>query len=169
MEIIGYKAFKKGLVNKYGAPFELDTVYQKSSDTLKFGENGHGYHMTSKLADTFRFFNPTLDNVYCQVMGFGKVVKADDYLYDSDDMYVVEKFKILKVLSRDDIFEYILNADVNEFRRILELYPLTKNELKVLRELVITKDDDFVETFSGALERQQGDISSFKRNPKYLR
>ena len=92
MEVIGYKAFKSGLKNKYDVLFELGKVYSKNSDTLKFGEMGHGYHMTAKLADTFRFFNTMLDNVYCEVLEFGKVIQQDNHLYNCDSMYVVENF-----------------------------------------------------------------------------
>lgn len=99
--VIGFKAFKCDLKNKYGTQFKVGEVYSKNADTLKFGEKGHGYHMSAKLADTFRFFNPVLDNVYCEVVGFGKIVQEDDYLYDSAPMYVVEK--IIKILSREDI------------------------------------------------------------------
>lgn len=134
---------------------------------MKFGEKGHGYHMSAKLADTFRFFNPVLDNVYCEVVGFGKIVQEDDYLYDSAPMYVVEK--IIKILSREDILQYILEADVNEFRRFLALYPFTKEELEILRNKVVCKDISYKKLFDDAMVYQCGDISTFKRNKKYLR
>lgn len=167
--IIGFKAFKSDLKNKYGVKFELGKIYSKNPDTLRFGENGHGYHMTSKLADTFRFFNPTLDNVYCEVVGFGKIVEQDNYLYDSAPMYVVEKFKVIRVLSREDIFNYIYQSDIDEFRRCLALYPLTKEELKILREKVISRDNTYKEILMSAMKSQRGDIDTFKRNKKYLR
>ena len=169
MEVVGYKAFKGDFSNKYGAHFEIDGVYAKDPNTLKFGENGHGYHMALKLADTFRFFNPTADNVYCQVLGFGEVVQQDDYLYDSDSMYVVEKIKILKVMSREDIFTYACQADVKELRRFLALFPFTKEELEILRDIVTRKEKVYQQVFSDSLGCQTGDIAFFKRNRKYLR
>lgn len=167
MEIKGYKAFKKGLLNKYGRPFIVGEVYSKNPDNLVFGENGHGYHMCSKLADTFRFFNPVFDNDYCEVVGFGNNVKQDDFVYDSDSMYVVEKFKIVRVLSREDIFKYVLDSDIDEFRRFLELYPFSVEELNILRNILINRESSYLELFNNT--NQNGDILSFKRNPKYLR
>ena len=169
MEVKGYKAFKGDLKNKYGEPFEMNVVYSKDPDKLKFGENGHGFHMTAKLADTFRFFNPCLDNVYCEVIGFGKIVQQDDHLYDSDSMYAVEKIKIVKVLSREDIFQYVCQADEAEFRRCLALFPFTKDELEQLRLVVIQKGTVYEELFQDAKKYQTGDASSFKRNSEYLR
>lgn len=169
MEVKGYKAFKKGLKNKYGVPFEINVIYSKDPDKLKFGEGGSGFHMALKLADTFRFFNPCLDNVFCEVVGMGKIIKQDDHLYDSDSMYVVEKIKIVKVLSREDIFQYVTQADEAEFRRCLALFPFTKDELEYLRNLVIKKGIIYEELFQNGLKYQTGDISSFKRNSEYLR
>lgn len=74
------------------------------------------------MADTFRFFNPRSDNIYCEVLGIGRVLKQDDYLYHSDSMYVVEKLEIKKILSREDILQYVYQADVDEFRRYLALF-----------------------------------------------
>lgn len=170
MEVKGYKAFSCGLKNKYGASFEEGVIYSKNPDTLRFGEGGHGYHMTEKLADTFRFFNPCRDNVYCEVLGFGKIIKEDNHLYNSDSMYAVEKFKILKILSREDIIDYVCNADFDEFSRFLELYPFTKEELQVLRDIVIDKGICYQEVLKSAVMNQQtGDIEHFRRNRRYLR
>ena len=169
MEVRGYKAFKSNLKNKYDKDFEVGVVYSKDPDTLKYGENGHGYHMAAKLADTFRFFNPCRDNVYCEVLGFGNVIKSDEYLYDSDSMYVVEKFKIIKILTREDIFKYVCDADIDEFRRCLALFPFTSEELKILRDIVIVKGKKFQKLFEDSMGIQTGNIVSFKRNSNYLR
>lgn len=168
MEISAFKAFKGDFSNKYGEKFELGVVYSKNPATLKFGKFGHGYHVTAKLEDTFRFFNPCLDNVYCEVLGSGKVIKYDDYLYHSDSMYVVEKLEIIKILSREDILQFVYQADLNEFRRYLALFPFTKEELENLRSMVIEKGFEYQQLFHYAMEYQKGDIASFKRNPKYL-
>ena len=57
--MIGYKAFKKDLVNKYGRKFELNKEYSYDSK-LVYGENGHGFHFAECLEDTLRFFNPQM-------------------------------------------------------------------------------------------------------------
>lgn len=168
MEVIGYKAFKAGLTNKYGAKFDVGAVYFKDPTTLKFGEGGHGYHLSSKLADTFRFFDPTQDNVYCEVVGFGKVVQQNNYLYDAAPMYVAEKLKITQILTREDIFQYVCQADVDEFRRMLMLYPFTKEELQLLRKLIIDRGKEYQQLFTEA-KWQLGNIKTFKRSRKYLR
>ena len=100
MEFKAFKAFKENLENKYGEKFEIGVVYSKNSDNLKFGEFVHGYHVATSLVDTFRFFNPCFDNIYCEVLCFGETLRQENYLYQSDDMYVVEKFQITKILSR---------------------------------------------------------------------
>lgn len=167
--IYGYKAFKKGLINKYGVEFQLDTIYSKNKD-LKFGEYGHGYHIASSLADTFRFFNPVNeDNVYCEVVAFGNIVYSNSESYnDANKMFVAENMIIKKILTREDIFSYLLKSDIDEFRRFLNLYPFTKEELNYLRNFVIDKNNDYKTLLNNA-NNQNGDIINFKRNRKYLR
>lgn len=169
VEINVFKAFKEDLTNKYGQSFEVGVVYSKSNRVLKFGKNGSGYHVSVQLADTFRFFNPCRDNVYCEVVGFGNMVQQDNYLYRSDTMYVVEKMKIIKIMTREDIFRYVLHSSIDEFRRFLALYPFNKEELELLKLWVLEKNEEYKKLFYEASLYQTGDSSSFKRNPKYLR
>ncbi len=168
-EVIGFKAFKTGLINKYGSSFEKGVLYSKDAEQLKFGEHGHGYHIATNLADTFRFFNPQKENVYCEVSVYGKMLQASDYLYNCGSMYVVEKFEITKILSRQDILEYVFQSDFNELKRYFALYPFTKDELKELRQIIISKGKEYEELYQRALVYQQGDIKKFQRNIKYLR
>ena len=103
MEFKTFKAFKGNLENKYDEKFEMGVVYSNNSGNLKFGEFSgidNGYHVAINLVDTFRFFNPCFDNIYCEVLCFGETLRQENYLYQSDDMYVVEKFQITKILSR---------------------------------------------------------------------
>ena len=169
MDFKAFKAFKGDLQNQSGPPFAAGVVYSKSFDTLKFGEFGHGYHVAKNLVDTFRFFNPCLDNIYCEVLCSGKFLLQKDYLYQSDDMYVVEKFEIIKILSREDILNYVYQSSVEEFERYLFLFPFTKNELMELRQWVLNLGGDYLKVFQDANTYQTGDVSTFKRNRKYLR
>lgn len=169
MEIRGFKGFKDDFRNKYGKPFETGVVYSRESTVLKFGENGKGYHFAVSLADTFRFFNPCLDNMYCEVLGTGNFLRQDPYLYNSDVMYVVEKLEIIRVLSREDILQYVCQADMDELRRFFALFPFTKAELEALRKYFIEKGYEYEQFISRAMEYQTGDRETFKRNPKYLR
>ena len=74
-----------------------------------------------------------------------------------------------KILSREDILQYTYQADIDELRRCLALFPYTKQELEILRQVVIEKGIMYEQLFESAMEYQQGDIVSFKRNPNYLR
>ena len=169
MEFKAFKAFKGNLENKYGEKFETGVVFSKNSDNLKFGEFGHGYHVAINLVDTFRFFNPCFDNTYCEVLCSGNVLLQKDYLYQSDDMYVVEKFQITKILSREDILSYVYQASPKDFESYLYLFPFTKDELVSLREWVLSLGGDYLRVFQVANAYQTGEISTFKRNRKYLR
>lgn len=168
MEIKAFKAFKSDLTNKYGQKFELAKKYMNPNQNLKFGSYGtkdNGFHMASSLPDTFRFFNPTLDNIYCEVEGSGKIITVDNYYYDSAPMYVAETMEIKKILTRDDIIEMAYNASTEELSRYIALFPFTQDELITLRKILLEKDKNL---WNRAKRIQTGDITTFKRNKKYL-
>ena len=47
MGIIGYKAFDKGLINRYGTKFEVGKIYI-AEGAIKFGNQGNGFHLCKK-------------------------------------------------------------------------------------------------------------------------
>ena len=100
-EIIGYKAFKSNLCNKYGFQFEMNTVYQKN-----------------------------------------------------------------KKLSHEDIFQYATICTDYSLESILALYPFTKEELQVLKEVCIKRNHK--EALQNLNLCQTGDAKTFKRSHEYL-
>lgn len=171
MKIIAYKAFSENLTNKYGVKFKKGETYQKDKNTLQFGENGHGFHMSSSLADTFRYFNPLKNNNYCEVEGSGRILTVENSNYNAAPMYATEKMKIKRILTREEIIEKVLKSDIDELKRYINLFPFRKDELILLREYIL-KNFSKEESKNLRMEcesRQNGNISDFKRNPLYLR
>ena len=104
--IEGYKCFDKGLINRYGVTFELGKIYHANGD-IKFQKNG--FHMCANLEDTLRYYDGFSNIKIAEVIGIGKIDRYEDNYYGYYDMYSAERLYILKFLSREEIYQYILN------------------------------------------------------------
>lgn len=169
MSVTAYKGFKENLTNKYGTQFEVGKLYQKDKESLNFGENnGHGFHMATSLADTFRYFNPSLNNIYCEVEGSRRIVMVEDANYQASPMLVSEEMVIKKVLTRKDILEKVLSSNESELIKYINLYPFNKEKLVILKHHLITfsNDDKLLDMVS---VWQTGNRNNFRRNKLYLR
>ena len=132
--IFGYKCFDKGLINRYGFKYEVGKSYH-NNNTLKFGNNGNGFHMCLNLEDTLRYFDAWNKDVdICYVLGYGDYIKYDDEYYGYYDMFVFENIKILKLLSREDIINYALRLNEIRVQRFLSSIKLSENENKLFLE-----------------------------------
>ncbi len=79
---IGYKCFNKGLINRYGTKFCIEKTYHCDKQ-IKFGNNGHGFHVCKRLEDTLRYFDAMNKEVdICIVECYGKYDKQEDDYYD---------------------------------------------------------------------------------------
>lgn len=131
--ISGYKCFNKGLTNRYGKAFELGVVYS-CSEKLKFGNDGHGFHMCRNLEDTLRYFDTFNNEVdICQVKCFGNLASCDDDYNEFYNMYATEHIIIEKILSREEIIAYALKLKEYRLKRFISLYKLTKTEQELLK------------------------------------
>ena len=134
MEKLGYKCFNKDLTNRYGFSFSVGGVYSNNKET-KFGIEGHGFHFCKNLEDTFRFFPAMEEEVcVCIVRGFGDIVSYDDEYYGYYDMYSSSNIEIIKKLSREEIFEYMLKSSKEQLIRFIKNYKLNDYELEVLNK-----------------------------------
>ncbi len=124
----GYKSFNKGLTNRYGMHFEVGKTYH-IDNTIKFGNNGNGFHFCTNLEDTLRYYDAMNNNIdICLVNGYGRLVKIDDEYNGYYDMYASEYISILKVLSRQEIISYMLNSNEIRAKRFISLFHLTQEE-----------------------------------------
>ena len=68
------------------------------------------------------------------VRGFGNIVCHDDDDYGYYDMYSASNIEILKKLSREEIFEYILKSSKEQVIRFVKTYKLNDYEIEILRK-----------------------------------
>ena len=130
--MFGYKSFNADMTNRYGKKFEVGKIYTVTG-TIKFGNNGNGFHMCKNMEDTFRYFDST-NIAVCEVNGFGKKVLYEDDYYGFYNMYAVEKIEILKLLKRKEILEYMLNNYPSNVIRFIQLFKLYDDELKLFED-----------------------------------
>lgn len=127
-EVKGYKAFNKDSTNRYGKPFTEGETYRIVGE-VKFGNDGNGFHMCKSLCDVFRYVNATEDDVLvAEVTGSGMYVKRDDEFYGYYDMYSVERIRIDRFLSREEIIELMLNSSSIDVRKFLMTCRLSEEE-----------------------------------------
>lgn len=140
MEIIGYKCFNKGLINRYGKQFSLGKIYIREG-LIKFRNNGNGFHLCKNLEDTLRYFDAINDEVdICKVKGSGTIAEYSDEYNGYYDMYAVEKLELLKLLTREEIIMYALNLDSERLKRFLSSIKLTDEEIERVLNVIPTEE-----------------------------
>ena len=120
------------MTNRYGMKFEVGKIY-KVDGSIKFGNNGNGFHMCKNMEDTFRYFDST-NIAVCEVNGFGKKKLYEDAYYGFYDMYAVEKIEILKLLRRKEILEYMLELYPERVMRFIQLFKLYDDEIELFED-----------------------------------
>ena len=138
MIIKGYKAFNNDKTNRYGKKFIEGQVYHNYHD-LKFGNNGHGFHMCTSLCDVFRYFGS--DASVAKVIGFGNCICYDDKYYGYYDMYVTANLYIEKFLSREEIIKEMLNKSSFEIKKFLSTFTLNAIEKNLFLEKFKTDEE----------------------------
>lgn len=126
-EIYGFKAFDKGLINRYGQKFMVGKTYSVSK-LIKWGNKGHGFHFCTHLEDCLRYVNAKEEIDIAYIRGFGHIEKHDDDYYGYYDMYVAEKMEILGVLSRNEILDIMLSRPKQAQIRFMRDFKLTEEE-----------------------------------------
>ncbi len=133
MYIIGYKCFNENLTNKYGFKFEIGKLYT-AHGTIKFGNNGNGFHLCKNMEDTLRYFDAFKNSVtIAEVLGSGKIVESFDDYYEYYNMYVTEKLRILKILTREEIINIELELNLDRVERFLSGFKLSKEEIELFK------------------------------------
>lgn len=140
--MIGYKAFDYDLVNRYGMKFELNVEYSLSGE-LKFGNSGNGFHFCTNLEDTLRYVDGA-NAVITIVEALGDLQKYDDEYNGYYDMFVTNKIKIIKVLTKEDIFNYMLKLPEFRIIRLISLYFQFSEEYLQMLEMLYQNNDGII-------------------------
>ena len=129
-DIPGYKAFNKGLINRYGKVFEEGKIYRINND-IKWGNDGNGFHFCTYLEDTLRYFDGLNEEIdICKVMGSGNYVVYDDDYYGYYNMYATEYLKIIKNLTREEIIKETEKMWFERLNRFISGFKLTQEEFE---------------------------------------
>lgn len=134
---LGYKALNSDLTNRYNKKYELFKTYH-ADGTIKFGNNGNGFHMCTNVEDTLRYVNTFSEDIsICMIAGWGKYSEYNDDYYGYYDMYAYEYMQIIKILSKEDVLELATNMPFYRLLRFLRDYKLEPSELEYLKKLYI--------------------------------
>lgn len=128
MEQYGFKVFLKGLKNRYGYTFEVGRLYLVNGP-ISWGNRGNGFHFCKNLEDCLRYFDSQTEEIEVAVVrGFGQIKKQDDEYFGYYDMFVSEGIDIIRVLTREEIIEYMLATTEDRQLRFIEHFNLTDEE-----------------------------------------
>jgi len=133
-EVIGYKIFYNGLINRYGSNFEVGKEYRVEGK-IQWGNDGNGFHMCSYPEDCFRYFEKDADLVLTKVRGFGHLYSVDDDYFGYFDMFVCEGMEILKVYSRSEVIDMMMELHLERLERFLITNQLSLSELELFKEI----------------------------------
>lgn len=139
MEKLGYKVFNKGLINLFGSKVELNHKYSVEGP-LKWGgscNDGNGFHFCTYLEDCLRFVSDSLDKEIdvALVKGSGDMIEYWDDYYGNYEMFVARNMEVIKVLSREEIINYIFTHNyINTLEKFISGYRLTEDEIKLFKE-----------------------------------
>lgn len=145
-EVIAYKVFYNGLINRYGKKFETLKIYSVQGK-IQWGNNGKGFHMCSYPEDCFRYFESDADLVLAKVRGFGHLYSVDDNYNGYYDMYVCESMEILEVYNREEIINIMLGLDYDRVRKFLITNDLSPMEIELFKD-AYKNDNDVLDVIS---------------------
>ena len=162
LEVFGYKAFNKGLIDMYGNKMELNRKYSVEGPILwNSSKGGNGYHFCTYMEDCFSYFNGFEGDIdITEVKGSGRMTSYDDDYRGNYDMYVSESIEIIRILPREEIINYFLNKSYittgrfaySSLEKFITGYPLTDEERQ--RFLDRELDIEFINNFYSSEEKR---------------
>lgn len=158
----GYKCFNSDLTNRYGEKFEVGKVYSKEG-TIKFGNDGNGFHICANLEDTLRYFDGFNEIKIAKVILTGTIVCHEDEYNGYYDMYAGEYLYIEKVLTRQEIIDYALSLSNYRINRFISLFRLNEEEIKLFKEK-FKNDQSILDTIA---YYQENDHNVYKKKKSF--
>ena len=138
--MLGFKAFDDDLINRYGQKFELEKEYIMDGE-IKFGSRG--FHFCTNLEDTLRYVDGT-SAIITIVESLGNLQKYDDEYNGYYDMFVTNKIKIIKVLTKDDILKYMFKLPEFRIIRLISSYFQFNEEDLQMLEMLYQNNDSII-------------------------
>ncbi len=130
--IRGYKIFignKNCFVNNYNQTFKIGEIYEVR---VQIKPKGLGYHFALRLEDTLRYGNAKEEEfILCEVTALGNIVEYEDEYYGYYDLYVTDKIRIDKILTRNEIIDYALKLPDYRLVRFIATMKSDNEEIKL--------------------------------------
>ena len=149
MELNGYKAFHKGLTNRYGKQFEEGQTYENSESPV-FGNHGRGYHFCERLEDTLRYFPNSEEEIdIAEVTALGDLADGEDEYDGYYDMYSTNKIRIDKVLTREEIIEMFLKMEpCSRVFRFINCFELDEAEIDSFYKVMVEDQPKTIKVYT---------------------
>ena len=133
----GYKLLDVGLINEYGFKYEMNKVYTLNGE-LRWNYNG--FHFCTNIEDTLRYRDKekgTFEIVEIESLGNhvdGSTLENDYYGYETG--YATDKFKINRIISREELITTVLHSkNIDRIRRLISSIPLFEEEINLINQM----------------------------------
>ena len=129
--IVGYKAFYKGLFNRFEEKFEIGKRY-----VIDYKYRNYGYHFCKNMEDVLVYYRGE-DIEICEVIGSGDIINYHNDYYGVYDVYASSEIEIVRKIDREEIINMVLNMNpfsVDRVVRFVSLYVLTYDEIKLFED-----------------------------------
>ena len=131
MAISGYKVFHGDMTNRYGLKFEEGQTYEVNlEENKKKGIRGYGYYYCTRLEECIIFYLDE-DKKVAKVTGFENF-RGDEENYEG--ICVARKIRIDKIMSREEIMDYIIGLEESRVVLFITHYKLTREEKNRISE-----------------------------------
>lgn len=162
--MFGYKAFKKGLLNRYNEKFNIGEEKSILGE-IRWGTTGNGYHFCEEIEDCFRYvdaFNEEID--LALVEASGSIINYDDEYYGYYKMHAASNIKVIRVLEREEIINSVLEKNnFFSYQKFLSTYPVTKSELKLFLDKCDSSREKHILTCYYEIGKDEGEDFSRSR------
>lgn len=150
--IDGYKCFNKDLTSNIdGFSFKPNRIYTMNKD-IKYHKRG--FHFALRLEDTLRFFDE--EKEICRIKALGDIDWSNDDYYEYYDLGCTNIIYIGKIMTKEEIINYIDKVSDNRFIRFIQGYKLTNEELNYFKEKY--KNNNYVLEYLKYYQEKEEDI-----------
>ena len=167
-QVKGFKVFDKTFKARNGCFFEEGKIYKYDGGIIP---QKKGFHFAKRLEDTLRYSNSDIEDVIIsEVTGIGNVIEFSDEYFGYYDLYVTDKISIDRVLSREEIIDYICALeDDDRICRFIACMKLNPKEIRLFldRSIKVLKTIEYYQFGNKKAFRENSFLPEWKEVKRY--
>ncbi len=123
---IKYKAFNLDLTNRYDNTYKLNKWYSNDEPAFFFATN---------FEDCFRYYDSN-NSLLCEIEIDGDTEYINDEYYGMYDIGKTSAFKIVKILSREEIINMATSLSIHRKKNFIKCFELIDDEIEYFKKFI---------------------------------